>query len=152
MFYIIKCIPGAPIQPVIEMPQYLRCNGSVKLFWTAYNLTERVNHNYVIIIHNLTSPSPFVVLNESVVLLHLLFEQCGEFDAQVKVVNEAGESKVSEAIRFSLPLLPDTQPVSDSLSHRVWKTNSEIMVQIIFQVSILLLHCQSLVKLVQPTL
>ena len=82
--------------------------------------------------------APYVVVNETVVVPNYIFEQCGEFEVQVKAVNRAGESQLSEAVRFSLPLLLDTQPVSDSLTHRVWKTNSEIMVHIIFEVSILL--------------
>ena len=133
---MLNCISGAPSQPFIETPQYLRSNGSVKLSWTAFNLSERVNHSYVIIIHNVTRSSRSVVLNETVMSPYFIFEQCGEFYVQVKVLNKAGESNLSEAVRFSLPLLPDIQPVSDSLSHRVWKTNSEIMVQINFEVSL----------------
>ena len=98
-------------------------------------MTEGVNHSYTVIIHNVTIPSaPFVVVNEAIVMPNFLFEQCGEFDIQVKAINRAGESKLSEPVRCSLPLLPDIQPMSNSLSHRVWKTNSEIMVQIYFEV------------------
>ena len=111
-------------------------------------MTEGVNHSYTVIIHNVTIPSaPFVVVNtETVFVPNVLFEQCGEFEVQIKAINRASESKFSEAVRFSLPLLPDTQPISDSLSHRVWKSNGEIMVHIIFEVSLYIL------KLVQPSL
>ena len=124
------------MQPFIETPQYLRNNGTVKLFWIA-NVTEGVSYNYTVIIHNVTIiSSSVVVVNETVFIPYFLFEQCGEFDAQVKVVNGAGESKLSETVRFSLPLLPEIQPLSDSLSHRVWKSNGDMMVLIIFEVSL----------------
>ena len=133
MYYLTVFILGHPSKPSIEPPHYMR-NGTVKLTWIA-NMTEGVNHSYTVIIHNVTIPSaPFVVVNETIVVPNFLFEQCGEFDVQVKAINRAGESKLSEPVRCSLPLLPDIQPVSDSLSHRVWKTNSEIMVQIYFEV------------------
>ena len=124
------------MQPFIETPQYLRNNGTVKLSWIA-NVTEGVNYSYTVIIHNVTIiSSSVVVVNETVFVPYFLFEQCGEFDAQVKVVNGAGESKLSETVRFSLLLLPEIQPLSDSLSHRVWKSNGDMMVLIIFEVSL----------------
>ena len=129
-------------QPLIETPHHIRRNGSVKLSWILWivkNISEAVDYSYTVIIHNVTIVSaPYVVVNETVVVPNFIFEQCGDFEVQVKAVNRAGESQLSEAVRFSLPLFPDTQPVSDSLTHRVWKTNSEIMVQIIFEVSVLL--------------
>ena len=84
----------------------------------------------------MTSTGPVLVVNETVLTQYYLFEQCGEFDVQVKVVNGAGVSPLSEAVRFSLPLLPDIQPVSDSLSHRVRKSKSMLLAQIIFKVSV----------------
>ena len=125
-----------PSQLFIETPpHHIRSNGSVKLSWIA-NTTEAVDTSYTVIINNVTIPStPFVVVNETIVVPYFIFELCGEFEVEVKAVNKAGESQFSEAVRFSLPLFPDIQPVNDSLSHRVWKTNSEIMVQIYFEVS-----------------
>ena len=100
------------------MPLYLRSNGSIEISWLA-NLTEGVDHNYTIIIYNMTNTNPVLVLNETIVIPYHLFEQCGEFEAQVKAINEAGTSQLSEVVRFSLPLLPDIQPVSDSLKHKL---------------------------------
>ena len=135
MYYLTVFILGHPSQPFIETPHYLRNSGTVKLSWIA-NMTEGVNHIHTVILHNVTIVSaPFVVVSKTVLVPNVLFEQCGEFDVQVKAINRVGESKFSEAVRFSLPLLPDTQPVSDSLSHRVWKSNGEIMMHIIFEVS-----------------
>ena len=127
-------VSDRPLQPLIKMPLYLRNNGTVKLYWIA-NLTEGVDHNYTIMIFNVTSTGPVLVVNETVLTRYYLFEQCGEFDVQVKVLNEAGASQLSEAVRFSRPLLPDIQPVSDSLKHKVWKSKKMLLVLIIFEVS-----------------
>ena len=116
------------------MPLYMRNNGTVKISWIA-NLTEGVDHNYTIIIYNVTSSTSVLVVNETVVISHYLFEKCGKFDVQIKVLNEAGASQLSEAVRFSLPRLPDVQPVSDSLKHKVWKSKKMVLAQIIFEVS-----------------
>ena len=116
------------------MPLYLRNNGTVKISWIA-NLTEGVDHNYTIIIYNKTITGPVLVVNETVVIQYYLFEKCGEFNVRVKAINGAGASQLSEALRFSLPLLPDIQPVSDSLKHKLWKFNSMLSVKIIFEVS-----------------
>ena len=135
-----------PSQPFIETPHHIRRNGSVKLSWILWivNMSEAVDHSYTVIIHNVTIPSaPYVVVNEIVVVPNYIFEQCGEFEVQVKAVNRAGESQLSDAVNFSLPLFPDIQPVSDSLRHRVWKTNSEIMVQINFEVSLYIVNFET---------
>ena len=55
--------------------------------------------------------------------------QCIEY---VKAVNGAGESDHSN--NASIPSLPDIRPVTDSLTHQVWKYNGEIRVNISFQV------------------
>ena len=111
----------------------------MKLSWMG-NVTERMDHNYTIVIHNVTISSnissPLTVVYETVVVPFIFLDQCGEFDVQVKAVNRAGESDPSVSVRVSLPLLPDIQPVSDSLDHRVWKeSSSQLMVQILFEVS-----------------
>ena len=133
----------APIKPVMIVPEYLWSKGTVKLSWTG-NATERMDHNYTIVVHNVTRSrlsnniisSPLTVIYESVVVPFIFFDQCGEFDVQVRSVNRAGESAPSDSVRVSLPLLPDIQPVSDSLDHRVWKeSSSQLMVQILFEVS-----------------
>ena len=115
------------------MPHYLRSSGSFKFSWTA-NLTEGVDHNFTIMIYNVTSTTPRIVVQETVVIPHYFLNQCGEFVVQVSAVNRAGESEFSDSIRVSLPLLPDVQPVSDSLDHRIWKSSGQIMVQIQFEV------------------
>ena len=116
------------------MPQYLRDNGTVKLSWNS-NLTEGIDHNYIVIIINVTSTTLQLATYETVVLPWFWFEQCGDFVIQIRTVNAAGESDPSDSVRVSLPLLPDIQPVSDSLDHRVWKSSGHIMVQILFEVN-----------------
>ena len=113
----------------------MRSSGSVKLSWTA-NLTEGVDHNFTIVIYNVTTTTPRMVVQETVMLTHFFLDQCGEFDVQVSAVNGAGESEPSASVRVSLPLLPDTGPVSDSLDHRIWKSGGQIIVQIQFEVGI----------------
>ena len=125
---------GRPLQPSLELPQYLRDSGSVNLSWTA-NVTEGVDHNYTIVIHNVTSTANEAqIQNETTTSLHYMLEKCGEFDVQVIAVNGAGQSAPSNTVRVSLPLLPDITPVSQSLKHRVWKENGIITLQINFEV------------------
>ena len=59
--------------------------------------------------------------------------RCGTFLAFIKAVNGAGESDPSNNV--SIPSLPDIGPVTASLTHQVWKNNSEIRVNISFEVS-----------------
>ena len=103
--------------------------------WTA-NLTEGVDHNFTIVIYNVTTATPRIVVQETVMLTHFVFDRCGDFDVQVRAVNRAGESEPSDSVRVSLPLLPDTTQVSDSLDHRIWKSSGQIIVQIQFKVGI----------------
>ena len=124
---------GRPCRPSLELPQYLRDSGSVSLSWTA-NVTEGVDHNYTIVIHNVTSTTKEVLV-ETTTSLHYMFDECGEFDIQVIAVNGAGQSAPSNIVRVSLPLLPDITPVSKSLKHRVWKENGSITLQINLEVS-----------------
>ena len=124
---------GRPLQPSLELPQYLRDSGSVNLSWTA-NVTEGVDHNYTIVIHNVTSTSQGEIF-ETTTSLHYMLDKCGELDIHVIAVNGAGQSSPSNTVRVSLPLLPDITPVSQSLKHRVWKENGSITLQINFEVS-----------------
>ena len=130
---ILGYYAGRPLRPSLELPQYLRESGSVNLSWTA-NVTEGVDHNYTIVIHNVTFTSQEVLV-ETTTSLHYMFDKCGEFDVQVVAVNGAGQSAPSNTVRVSLPLLPDITPVSQSLNHRVWKMDGRIMVLITFKVS-----------------
>ena len=57
---------------------------------------------------------------------------CGLFLAYVIAVNGAGESDPSDNV--SIPSLPDIRPVTESLTHQVWKYNGEIRVNISFKV------------------
>ena len=90
-------------QPLIETPQHIRRNGSVKLSWilwiVKFNISEAVDHSYTVIIHNVTKDSaPLVVVNETAVVSNYISGQCGDFEVQVKAVNRAGESQLSEKL------------------------------------------------------
>ena len=54
---------------------------------------------------------------------------CGLYLAYVKAVNGADPSN-----NVSIPSLPDTGPVTASLTHKVWKYDGQIRVNISFQV------------------
>ena len=133
------CHEGRPQQPTAVMEEYLQSSGSVKLSWTA-NLTDGVNHSFTITIRNVTTSTPNTVVYEAVQQPYYVLSRCGTFEVQVQAVNGAGESEPSKIVKVSLPLLPDISPVSNSLRHRVYKSNGEIMVQISFEVS----FCNSL--------
>ena len=59
--------------------------------------------------------------------------KCGVFLAYVRAVNGAGESDPSNNV--TIPSLPDIEPVTASLTHQVWKSNGQIMVNVSFEVS-----------------
>ena len=101
------------------------------------NLTQGVDHNYTIVIHNVTTTLSQMVEYKTVAKMYILFEKCGRFDVQVRAINGAGESEPSDTVRLSLPLLPDIQPVSDSLQHKLWKLSGhgQVMLQIQFEVT-----------------
>ena len=79
-----------------------------------------------------------VVLDTSVVetaqLYHVLKQNTSDIQcsAYVIAVNGAGESDPSNKV--SIPSLPDIRPVTDSLTHQVWKDNGKIRVNISFKV------------------
>ena len=58
--------------------------------------------------------------------------QCDIFLAYIKAVNGAGESDPSKNV--TIPSLPDIGPVTDSLTHQVWKHDGEIRVNVSFEV------------------
>ena len=53
--------------------------------------------------------------------------------AFIRTVNGAGESDPSYIV--TIPSLPDIGPVTSSLTHQVWKSGEEIMVNLSFEVS-----------------
>ena len=104
----------------------------LNISWTATTMTG-VNQSYAIVFderiikttsshhifyHEVTSADPTAT--------------CGLFLAFVKAVNGAGESDPSNNV--NIPSLPDIGPVTDSLTHQVWKHDGEIRVNISFQV------------------
>lgn len=124
-----------PAQPTDGVILYQRSNGTVKISWTS-NQTDGIDHSYKIIIRNMTTSTPQVVVNVSLQVPCYVVTMCGEFSVQLKAVNGAGESEPSDTVRVSLPLLPDVTPVNNSLSHHVWKSSGEVFVQILYEVSI----------------
>ena len=61
---------------------------------------------------------------------------CGTFLAYVTAVNGAGESDPSNNV--TIPSLPDIGPIPASLTHQVWKSGGEIIVNVSFEVSLLI--------------
>ena len=89
-----------------------------------------VEHNYTV---NFGS---YKVETAELYLIHqlsTLATQCSIFLAYVRAVNGAGESDPSNNV--TIPSLPDIEPVTASLTHQVWKSNGQIMVNVSFQVS-----------------
>ena len=89
-----------------------------------------VDQNYTIFFssNHTNSTETYYVVN----LEHLITE-CGVFLAYVRAVNGAGESDPSNNV--TIPSLPDIEPVTASLTHQVWKSNGQIMVNVSFKVS-----------------
>ena len=90
-----------------------------------------VDQNYTIVFSSHQTAS-----RETNYLIHnlgRLATECGAFLAYVKAVNGAGESDPSNNV--TIPSLPDIEPVTASLTHQVWKSNGQIMVNVSFKVS-----------------
>ena len=62
---------------------------------------------------------------------------CDVYSFQVTAVNDAGASEPSEIITRSLPLPPDLSPVEDSLHHSLVKGAGEVILSVMFNVSII---------------
>ena len=101
----------------------------INITWTASNIFE-VDHNYTIQFdtHRAETTQLYFITE-----LETFASHCGEFFAYVIAVNGAGESDPSNNV--TIPSLPDIGPVTDSLTHQVWKSGEEIMVNVSFEVS-----------------
>ena len=103
-------------------------NHQLNISWTATTATG-VNQTYIIIFMDFTNQTASTYYTITSVALST---SCGLFLAYVKAVNGAGESDPSDNV--SIPSLPDIRPVTDSLTHQVWKDNGKIRVNISFKV------------------
>ena len=88
-----------------------------------------VTHTYIIVFDACVAETtkPYYVLKKNI--------SDTKCSAYVIAVNGAGESDPSNNV--SIPLLPDIEPVTASLTHQVWKQDGEIRVNVSFQVR----HC-----------
>ena len=104
--------------------------GAIKLFnisWTATNLLG-VNQSYKI---TFDYDSVFETFQTFYIYQQSMFGiRC---IACVTAVNGAGKSDPSDNV--TIPSLPDIEPVTASLTHQVWKSNGQIMVNVSFEVS-----------------
>ena len=100
----------------------------VNISWTADSIIG-VNQSYIITFsRNSFETMHFYFTHE----LRTFAKRCGMFLAFVTAVNEAGKSDPSDSV--TIPSLPDIGPVTASLTHQVWKSSGEIMVNISYQV------------------
>ena len=102
----------------------------VNISWAAVdNYVAGVDQNYTIVFDS------YEVRTSNHYCIHHLnvSTRCGVFLAYVKAVNGAGESDPSNNV--TIPSLPDIEPVTASLTHQVWKSNGQIMVNVSFEVS-----------------
>ena len=100
------------------------------LSWNANSMVG-VDQNYTIVFS-----SHQTELRETYYVVHNLgyiTARCGVFLAYVRAVNGAGESDPSNNV--TIPSLPDIEPVTASLTHQVWKSNGQIIVNVSFEVS-----------------
>ena len=98
-----------------------------------------MNQSYIIVFdeHIIQTPYTHHIFNQEITqqILQLI---AAYFLAFVKAVNGAGESDHSNNV--SIPSLPDIRPVTDSLTHQVWKHDGEIRVNISFDHEVRHLH------------
>ena len=100
----------------------------INITWTATNIFG-VDHNYTIqfATYRAETTQPYYITE-----LETFASHCGVFLAYVIAVNGAGESDPSNNV--TIPSLPDIGPVTASLTHQVWKSGGEIMVNVSFEV------------------
>ena len=124
---LIKKKTDRPLQLEDVTIDYSREVDLVNISWTATNVMG-VNHSYKI-----TFDSGTVV--DTVDLYYVYQQSMFEIRciAYVRAVNGAGESDPSNNV--TIPSLPDIAPVTASLTHQVWKSNGQIMVNVSFEVS-----------------
>ena len=108
---------------------YIKSLGIINISWIPSS-ELKVEQNYTITFDMNTSTAKTTEL-------YYLFEQDMsdshiECSAYVTAVNGAGESDPSNSV--TIPSLPDIGPVTDSLTHQVWKSDGEIMLNISFEV------------------
>ena len=96
--------------------------------WTATPVVG-IHQNYTIIFesHRAETSDLYYILK-----LSGFTNKCGIFLAYVIAVNGAGESDPSNNV--TIPSLPNIEPVTDSLTHQVWKSDREILVNVSFEV------------------
>ena len=109
-------------------------NHQLNISWTPAIMTG-VNQTYIIAFKNFTNQTASTYYT---ITLADLPTSCGLFLAYVKAVNGSGESDPSNNV--SIPSLLDIRPVTDSLTHQVWKHYREIRVNISFQASELIFY------------
>ena len=117
-----------PSPPENVAAQYVEVSGSVNISWTA-TTTRGVDQNYIINLGALTVETTkfYYTYHQNTSDSEVI---CFTF---ITVVNGAGESDPSNNV--TIPSLPDSGPVTASLSHQVWKsTGGEIMVNVSFKV------------------
>ena len=123
---LIHCLDHPPPPEDLTVQETGAIN-LVNISWTATNLLG-VNQSYKI---TFDYDSAFETFQTFYIYQQSMFEiRC---IAYVTAVNGAGESDPSNNV--TIPSLPDIEPVTASLTHQVWKSNGQIMVNVSFEVS-----------------
>ena len=119
---------GRPSPPEIISVNYTTNLVAIKIYWTATSTTG-VEQNYTICLKECTDETKhlYYIYHQNKADSHI---DCFVY---VIAVNGAGESEPSNNV--TIPSLPDIGPVTASLTHQVWKSNGEIMVNVSFKVS-----------------
>ena len=102
----------------------------INISWTATTIPG-VNQTYIVVFESniIKTTEPFYIYKDQRIISNV---QCNIFLAYVKAVNGAGDSDPSNNV--SIPSLPDIEPVTASLTHRVWKQDGEIRMNVSFEV------------------
>ena len=101
---------------------------AINMSWTATPVIG-IHQNYTILLksHRAETSELYYILE-----LSTFAKKCGILLAYVIAVNGAGESDPSNNV--TIPSLPEIEPVTDSLTHQVWKHSEKILVNVSFEV------------------
>ena len=106
----------------------------INISWSATTLVG-IDQNYYVFLESCRDETTQLYYITEISTLASI-KLCGTFLAYVVAVNGAGESDPSNNV--TIPSLPDIGPVTASLTHQVWKSGGEIIVNVSFEVSLLI--------------
>ena len=133
-----------PPPPPADLTTTRNSLGALDISWSLAFM-DRVPVNFTLTVMNLNTSIPEPIIVPGIRDRHYTFTAgngtlCDLYSFQITAVTDAVSSDPSEVIVSSIPSLPDTFSIEDSLQHSLVRTNleneSEILLNVTFKVNI----------------